>query len=56
MFDIRNYEETCNTINAILNNKGVCEVHNEIRKDENGNVVRTVVVVEQKRTVKSREK
>lgn len=50
MFDLTENPETIKTINAILNNKGTLEIHNEIR-----NGIIETVVVEIQRKVRSRE-
>lgn len=51
MFDLSKMSETIASINAILNNKGTAEIHNEYR---NGTI--ETVVVETQRKVQNREK
>jgi hypothetical protein len=49
--DIRNDAEICEQINAILNNKGIAEIKDEGKGDRPN-----LVVVEIKRTVKTKKK
>ena len=49
--DVRKRPDILDTINAILNNSGIAEIKNEIRRDGKENLV----VVEIKRTVRTRK-
>lgn len=55
IFDIRECPQTLDKINEILNERGTAEIHNEIRKDGNGGITRTVIVVRTTRSVENRE-
>lgn len=51
MVDIKNRPDILDLINAILNNQGIVEIKNEVRRDGTDNLV----VVEIKRQVRTRK-
>lgn len=51
MIDIKKNDEVIETVNAILNNKGIAEIKNEVRRNGDDNIV----VVEIKRQVRTRK-
>ena len=51
MIDIREHPEVCEAINAVVNNKGIVEVHNEKRQGKDN-----LVVVEISRTLKTKKR